>query len=139
MPSFLIFIIASFTSQLFKFIIELIKARKLDFRKLVEPGGMPSSHTASFVALSTALWIQHGVKSGVFGISLALTLYIIYEAAGWRRAAGRQAEILNKIAEIVLAQHKMPFERLRELWGHTPLEIIMGILLGFGIGLLALL
>ncbi len=132
----LIFIAVAVISQILKFIIYWIKDKKPDFRKLVEPGGMPSAHTSSFVALTTAIGIGEGVGSSAFSISLCLTLFIMYEAGGLRRAAGRQAEILNKIVQMLFKEHKFPYVPLREIWGHTPLEILCGAFLGVSLGFL---
>ena len=90
---------------------------------------MPSSHAASVAALSTAVGLQEGFRSTMFGVTLFFSLIVMYDAAGLRRAAGRQAAVLNRLIEEHFEDHTGT-QRLMELLGHTPLEVFMGALLG---------
>jgi uncharacterized protein len=99
-------------------------------------GGMPSSHAASVSALSTAVGLQDGWDSPLFGVAAFVSLVIMYDAAGIRRAAGLQAEILNRMLEDLREHHTFEGERLKELLGHTPIEVVVGAALGIGLAVL---
>lgn len=117
-------------AQISKPIIEYIRKRKIDMRLLVSAGGMPSSHSASVCALATAVGIQEGVRSTLFAISFILAIIVMYDAAGVRRAASTQARILNQIIDELFQGHPISETRLRELLGHTPVEVVAGAILG---------
>lgn len=125
---------AWFAAQLLKVIGVLIKYRKIDFTRFVGSGGMPSSHSSFIVSLAVVIGKQFGWQSGEFGICLAVALIVMYDAAGIRRAAGKQAKVLNKIIHTEKHHHNVD-EELKELLGHTPFEVIMGATLGVLIGL----
>ena len=91
---------------------------------------MPSSHAASVAALSTAVGIEHGFHSLLFGVTLYFSLVVMYDAAGLRRAAGRQVMILNRLIEEHFKHAEKGTQRLMELLGHTPLEVFVGAVLG---------
>jgi uncharacterized protein len=129
-PPLLLAVFAMLTAQTFKFATTLIIRRRIDFRRLVGTGGMPSSHSASVTALSVAVGIEQGWNSTVFGVAAFLSLVVMYDATGIRRAAGRQAQILNKMLEELKDYHKLQGERLKELLGHTPLEVLVGAAYG---------
>ena len=119
-----------FIAQIAKPIIEYIRKRKVNLRLLVSAGGMPSSHSASVCALATAVAIQEGVRSTLFAISFILAIIVMYDAAGVRRAASIQARILNQIIDELFQGHPISETRLRELLGHTPVEVFAGAILG---------
>lgn len=119
-----------FIAQIVKPIIEYIRKRKVNLRLLVSAGGMPSSHSASVCALATAVAIQEGVRSTLFAISFILAIIVMYDAAGVRRAASIQARILNQIIDELFQGHPISETRLRELLGHTPVEVFAGAILG---------
>ena len=119
--------------QLIKFIALWIRQRRIDLRVLVQAGGMPSSHAAVVTALATAIGIREGTGSTAFALACILAAIVMYDAAGVRRAAGRQAQILNRILEDLYQGHPIAEGRLRELLGHTPFEVIVGALMGFTI------
>lgn len=124
--------IAAFTAQFLKMIFYYAHNRKINFKILTETGGMPSSHSAFVIALSTSVGIIDGYRSVEFAIALGYALVVMYDAAGLRRSAGKMAAVLNKIVDEVYSE-KYPrhtSERLIELLGHTPIEVIMGGLLG---------
>ena len=100
-----------------------------NLRRFVQTGGMPSSHAASVAALSTAVGLNEGFRSTMFGVALFFSLIVMYDAAGLRRAAGRHAAVLNRLIEEHF-QDQSETQRLMELLGHTPLEVLMGALLG---------
>jgi len=125
-------ILSWFLAQFIKFILCLIKYKKLDFRKFVASGGMPSSHSAISVCLATVIGIQYGFGSGEFAISAILSFIVMADAAGVRRAAGKQAEVLNKI--IYHSKEIRMDQELKVLLGHTPIQVLAGALLGILVG-----
>ena len=124
-------LLSAFVAQLFKFIGTILFKREINFRLLVETGGMPSSHSASMTALATAVGMVDGFSSTTFAVAVGIALVVMYDAAGVRRSAGRMAGILNKITQEIYAHETghVP-ERLRELLGHTPFEVLVGGILG---------
>lgn len=125
-------------AQFLKVIITLVLTKKIDFAKFIEPGGMPSAHSATVSALATAVGEVNGYDSVVFGISFIYALVVMYDASGVRRAAGKQAKVLNKIIEELKIKDLHMEERLKELLGHTPIEVFVGAVLGIWIALLYL-
>jgi hypothetical protein len=97
---------------------------------------MPSSHAASVAALTTSIGISEGFRSGLFGATLFFSLIVMYDAAGLRRAAGRQAAILNRLIDEHFRHPEEDAQKLIELLGHTPLEVLVGALLGVGAALM---
>ncbi len=132
-------IIASATAwliaQTLKLIFSYFQEGFINFKRLAQAGGMPSSHSAFVVSLSTGVGIVEGTSSTIFAVSLIFALIIMYDAAGVRRAAGKQAEVLNRIVDELFQGHRFHEERLRELLGHTPIEVIVGALLGILVAL----
>jgi len=120
-----------FAVQLWKFLSPLIFHRKLDLSLLWATGGMPSSHSALVVALAITVGIETGFDSPLFAVSAVLAMIVMYDAAGVRQAAGKQAEKINRIVEELLNGHPLNEEHLRELLGHTPLQVAVGGLIGF--------
>lgn len=120
-------------AQLIKFITVLVRQGRIDIRTLVTTGGMPSSHTALVMGLTTTVGLLEGVHSVMFDVSLVFAFIVMYDAAGVRQAAGRQAKVLNKIVEDL--QHSLSFREshLKELLGHTPREVIGGAILGVAV------
>ena len=125
-------------AQGIKVISGAVVQKKFDFRWFLGSGGMPSAHAAGVTALSTGVGLIEGFNSVLFGITLIFTLIVMFDAQGVRRAAGRQAKILNKIVDDIYLKRGIEQDRLRELVGHTPVEVIMGALLGVMIAILGL-
>lgn len=121
---------AAIVAQLLKFIGHVILKKKVDFQVLATTGGMPSAHTAGVVSLSATVGIICGFDSVEFAIAIGYALVVMYDAAGLRRSTGKIAACLNKIRDDFYASGQMPAERLKELLGHTPLEVFVGALLG---------
>ena len=119
-----------FLVQLSQVLTFLVREKKINVRRLVETGGMPSSHAASVMALSTCVGLREGFGSILFDVVLFFSLIVMYDAAGLRRAAGRQASLINRILYEHLQLPGPPAERLRELLGHTPIEVLVGALIG---------
>jgi acid phosphatase family membrane protein YuiD len=116
--------------QTYKGFYEWFAYRRWNLRRFVETGGMPSSHSASVTALSTSVGLQQGFNSLLFGVTLYFSLVIMYDAAGLRRAAGRQAMILNRLIEEHFQHPERATHKLMELLGHTPLEVLVGGVIG---------
>lgn len=117
-------------AQVIKTVIHLLVERKLEWNRLVGMGGMPSSHTAFVFSLCLMMGIQQGFQSPAFAISLALAAVVIYDAMGVRRETGKQGALLNRIVREVLIEGKRITEdELKELVGHTPLEVLGGLVL----------
>lgn len=131
-------LIACLIAQASKLVIELAKNRKFNVRVLVTTGGMPSAHSALVTALATGVGQTAGWASTQFAIATIFAIIVMYDAAGVRQAAGKQARILNQIID-ELFQEKPDFNeaRLKELLGHTPFQVIVGSILGVAISWLA--
>ena len=127
--------VAWLIAQVTKVIYRSVRQRRLNLRVLAEMGGMPSSHTSMVVALTTAVGRINGFGSATFAIALIFSFVVMYDAAGVRRAAGRQAAVLNRLVEDLVAQRGIQEDRLRELLGHTPVEVLVGAALGLAVGL----
>ncbi len=122
--------VAWVTAQILKVVIELIWKHRLDLRLLTSAGGMPSSHSATVCGLATAVALHDGLSSTLFAISAVLAVVVMYDAAGVRRAAGIQARILNQIIDELFQGHPISETHLRELLGHTPIQVFAGAVLG---------
>ncbi len=126
-----------FIAQALKVILVLITSHKFDFRRFVESGGMPSSHSSLVMTLVAMIGRVEGIQSTVFALAVAFAVIVMYDAMGVRRAAGEHAKTINMIIEEWLPDSDVLMEdRLKELIGHTPLQVLMGAILGLLIGLL---
>ncbi len=119
-----------FLVQMSKVLTFLVREKKINVRRFVETGGMPSSHASSVMALSTSVGLREGFESVLFAVTLYFSLIVMYDAAGLRRAAGRQASLLNRILNEHIQLPGAPHHQLRELLGHTPFEVLVGALIG---------
>ncbi len=135
----LVAIAACLIAQAIKMAIDVIQNRKLNVKVLTASGGMPSAHSALVTALATGVGASLGWKSAEFAIATIVAVVVMYDAAGVRRAAGKQAKILNQIIEELFSEdHKFNEEKLKELIGHTPVQVIAGSILGVAISWLFL-
>jgi uncharacterized protein len=131
-------LLACFTAQGLKLIIELIRDRKVNFRYLVTTGGMPSAHSALVGALAAGIGQTMGWSSPDFAIACLFAVIVMYDAAGVRQAAGKQARLLNQITEELFQDgHNFNEEKLKELLGHTPFQVLVGLMLGIAISMLS--
>ncbi len=126
-------IAAWFIAQSIKVVIGIFREKRFNFRWFVGTGGMPSSHTAGASCLATAVGIDYGFDSAYFALAASFALVVMFDAQGVRRATGRQARILNKITDDIYWKGRIKEGQLRELIGHTPVEVIMGFLLGVAV------
>ncbi len=130
-------VISWFAAQTIKIILTLIKERRLDFTRFFGSGGMPSSHASFTVSLAVATGFVTGFDSVLFALAAAFAFVVMYDATGVRRSAGEQAAILNKIVEKAGKEHiSETGKKLKELLGHTPIEVFAGAILGILIAVL---
>lgn len=123
-------ITAWFTAQIFKTITSFLRKGSFNAERLVGAGGMPSSHTALVVSLAVGIALREGLDSDLLALAVVLAGIVMYDAAGVRRAAGKQAKVLNKLVREMRVEHKVKDTRLKELLGHTPLEVLGGAVHG---------
>ena len=125
-----------FFIQCFKVVWDLVKTKRFNFKRVLGAGGMPSSHSAVVCSLATLIGKDMGFSSSEFGIAFILAIIVMYDAAGVRRAAGKQAKLLNKIVATPGLSALQVQEKLVEVLGHTPLEVIVGAIIGVTVGLI---
>jgi len=118
-------------AQALKIPTEYLRSRRWMWAMLFAAGGMPSSHSALLVSGTLAVGLYHGFDNPLFGIAVAITMIVAHDASGVRRQAGIHAERINMLFEELLKGHLWDEKELKEVIGHTPLEVIGGILLGF--------
>ncbi len=138
--------IAWFIAQFYKVLTSIFRDKKLDIKRMWDTGGMPSSHSSTVSCLTTCIGIRYGISSDIFAIAIIFSGIVMYDAAGIRRAAGKQAGVINHFVEkipllIGERQYKKYFDReksekLKELLGHTPFEVLIGCILGIIVGLI---
>ena len=124
-----------FAIQTFKVIYDLVTTKKFNFKRILGAGGMPSSHSAVVVALCTMIGKNYGINSAIFGLSVVFAFVVMYDAAGVRRAAGKQAKLLNKIVQTPGLSNVEVTEKLQEVLGHTPTQVFVGAFIGLIVGL----
>ena len=120
--------------QIFKLIWDLVKEKKFNFKRILGAGGMPSSHSAVVCSLAALIGKNVGFDSPMFGLAVIFALVVMYDAAGVRRAAGKQATLLNKIIETPGLTGMQVQEKLVEVLGHTPLQVVVGAIIGIIVG-----
>lgn len=129
---------ACFLTQGIKFLVESIRLGKVDYHILVSTGGMPSSHSALVAAMAASVGLTVGWGSTQFAIATLVAVIVTFDATGIRQAAGQQAQVLNLIVDELLPSNaSFQEKRLKELLGHTPLQVVVGISLGVAIAFLA--
>ena len=124
--------LATFLAQLIKVLITLVLERRLAFERLLETGGMPSSHSAAVAALATGMGIIYGWGSPYFTVAAVFGSIVIYDATGIRRAAGMQAELINSLVRELthLLDEGFRPQALKTLLGHTYPQVFVGAALG---------
>ena len=126
-----------FGIQLFKLLYDLVTTNKFNFKRIMGAGGMPSSHSAVVAGLATLIGKYEGVDSAIFAIAFIVAFVVMYDACGVRRAAGKQAALLNKLVETPGLTGVQVSEKLVEVLGHTPIQVFVGAAIGIIVGLLA--
>lgn len=123
-------VILWFGIQLFKLIYDLVTTKQFNFKRIMGAGGMPSSHSAVVTSLATLIGKEVGLNSPLFAVALIFAFVVMYDACGVRRAAGKQAKLLNKIISTPGLTGVQVQERLVEVLGHTPVQVFVGALIG---------
>ena len=132
-------ILSWFIAQLLKVIVTLWQEHRLDFSKFWASGGMPSSHSAFVMALTISIGQVYGYDSVYFAIAMVFSFIVMYDAAHVRLQAGRQAAVINQIIEVLENPNLNPEERLKEILGHTPIQVLAGGILGIIVSILCFL
>lgn len=122
-------------AQVLKTIIYVFTHREFQLERLFGDGGMPSGHSATVTALSVTAGVEYGLDSAVFAIAAILAIVVMHDAMGVRLEAGKHAKALNELMDMVNSKDLSPDAKLKELLGHTPLQVCAGALLGLGIAL----
>ena len=128
---FMSWLTACLIAQGIKIMLGIVRLRRFDFRWVIGTGGMPSIHAAGVTALSMAVGFESGFDSPLLAIAVAFTVITLFDAQGVRRWSGRQAQILNRMMEDMYFKRRIQEQRLKELLGHTPIEVLAGM----GVGL----
>lgn len=123
-------------AQTTKVALGIIKEKKFNFRWFIGTGGMPSSHAAGATALATTCGLKLGFDSGIFALSAVFAMVTMFDAQGVRHSTGKQAELLNKIMDGIYWKGKIEEEKLKELIGHTPVQVFAGAIMGFFIAII---
>lgn len=123
-------------AQTIKVFLGIIREKRFNFMWFVGTGGLPSSHAAGVAALASSTGLYTGFNSPLFAMTLVFAIVVLFDAQGVRRSSGKQAQILNKILEDIYWKKKIQEDRLKELLGHTPVEILAGVAIGVFMSLL---
>ena len=123
--------------RMFKVIWDLVATHKFNFKRIVGAGGMPSSHSAVVTSIATMIGKTQGIDSPIFALAMFFAFVVMYDAAGVRRAAGKQAKLLNKLVETPGLSNIQVQEKLVEVLGHTPMQVIVGAAIGVTVGLIS--
>lgn len=139
-PAIIACLFSWLSAQFLKTLIKLFSGKVHSLKELLElllwrTGSMPSSHSALVTTLCTMIAFHSGIDSDVFILSLGFFLVTIRDAVGVRRANGLQAALLNMVGRSLAEKGIIEFKPIKEVQGHTPTEVLMGVLLGFVIGL----
>lgn len=125
--------------QLYKVLTDWIQSGHLDFRVLAQAGGMPSSHSAMVCSLATVCGYLYGLDSAFFAIAVVLAAVVMYDARGVRQESGKQARVLNQIMQTLFTGHPITDDELKELIGHTTIQVVVGGIIGITYSLIYLL
>ena len=130
-------IIAWALAQFLKMVLFAILERQINWRRLIDTGGLPSAHSAFVTGLASGVGVASGLHSSEFAVAAVFALVVMYDAMSLRREAGKHADILNELLLLSIIQDAFKErEALKELLGHTPLEVVCGAALGITIGLI---
>lgn len=116
--------------QTFKVIWDLVTTKQFNFKRIMGAGGMPSSHSAVVTSVATLIGKYEGITTPLFALSVVFAFVVMYDAAGVRRAAGKQAKLLNKIVNTPGLTNLQVQEKLVEVLGHTPTQVLVGAIIG---------
>ena len=119
-----------FVAQAIKMIVCLVQEHRLNFRYMVSTGGMPSAHSSLVSALAVSIGLTEGFSSSLFALSVIFASVVMFDAQTVRAAAGKQARLLNQIIDELFTEHHLSENKLKELLGHTRIEVFFGMLTG---------
>lgn len=128
---------SGFIAQALKVVFHFVKTRKFQLIRILDTGGMPSSHAALVTTLTIGIGHESGIDSSLFSIALIFSMYVVFEAAGLRQEVRNQARVLNELIDDLLVTHHLNTSRLRELIGHTWAEVTGGFIVGLVTALIA--
>jgi uncharacterized protein len=120
----------AFGVQVYKLLADWIQTGHLSWRILAAPGGMPSSHSAMVTSLATVCGYQYGLDSAAFAIAAVVAMIVMYDARGVRQESGKQARVINQIVQTLFTGHPITDQELKELVGHTTIQVVVGGLIG---------
>ena len=128
--------VAWLVAQFFKVALGVIREKRFNFKWFLRSGGMPSSHVALSMCLTTSVGLEYGFDSGLFAVACGFAVITMFDAQGVRRHSGKQAALLNKMLEDIYAHKSLEESKVKEILGHTPVEVFAGGTLGIVIALL---
>lgn len=128
--------VAWFIAQALKMILSFIENKKIDWELVTASGGMPSSHTSFVVSATTMIGRMEGVESSIFAASAVLAIVVMYDAMHVRRAVGNIGQTLNQMIDSFNKTGKLDIENVKEIFGHSPLQVAAGFVLGVSVGML---
>lgn len=128
--------VAWFIAQALKMILSFIENKKIDWKLVTASGGMPSSHTSFVVSATTMIGRMEGVESSIFAVSAVLAIVVMYDAMHVRRAVGNIGQTLNQMIDSFNKTGKLDIENVKEILGHSPLQVAAGFVLGVSVGML---
>jgi uncharacterized protein len=131
-------VLAWVLAQSLKVLIYVSHERRVNLRYLASSGGMPSSHSSLVTALATGVALTEGARTPLFAVAAIFAAVVMYDAAGVRQSVSIQARILNRMLDEIFVEHAFNEKRLRELIGHTPVEVFAGAVLGFVVAVVVL-
>ena len=117
-------------AQTLKVALGVLRTKKFDFRWFICTGGMPSAHAAGSSALAVVIGLDYGFDTAFFALAAVFAIVTMFDAQGVRRSTGKQAALLNKVLDDIYWKGKIEEARLKELIGHTPIEVVMGSIIG---------
>ncbi len=125
-------------AQIYKVISSIVTEKKFSMKRLWETGGMPSSHSSTVSALATSVGIVYGPSSPLFAVSFIFAIIVMHDASGIRRAAGKQASALNRLGKTLskIFDERFDEDHLKELLGHSPVEVLVGSIVGVAVAFL---
>lgn len=124
-----------FVAQILKVVVCLVKEKRIDFQLMISSGGMPSSHSSLVCAILAAMWMDPGPGTPMFALALTVAMITMYDAANVRRHSGEHARLLNIIINDLFEGKELRKKELKELIGHTPVQVIAGAVLGVAISI----
>jgi acid phosphatase family membrane protein YuiD len=128
-------ILSWIAAQSLKVFLGVLRTKRFDFRWFIGTGGMPSAHSAGSTALAVVVGQDYGFDSAFFALAAVFAMVTMFDAQGVRRSSGKQAVLLNKILDDIYWKGRIREDRLKELLGHTPVEVFMGSVLGLFLAL----